>query len=93
MFGEWGFTIGVAAGRPASERIAAAGVPRVDDGWTDAAILAAAFTLPAHLEARRTRLRPTRLADLAIHRYHERAWRRPHAAPGRVAAREAPHRR
>ncbi len=80
-FGEWGWSIAVANGRPASRRIAEApGLP-VDDGWTTKAILEGAFAFPKYFFDGLADIEVSRLGNAAAYRYHQRAWEREQGLP------------
>ncbi len=73
-FGEWGWTIGTVAGRPASARMALAEEAATPDGWLDAAAIAAAFAFPAGFFDGVADIRVNRLGEHAVYGYHQTAW-------------------
>ena len=73
-FGEWGWTIGTVAGRPASARIALAKEAATPDGWLDAAAIAAAFAFPTGFFDGVADIRVNRLGEHAVYGYHQTAW-------------------
>jgi len=73
-FGEWGFTIAVARGRPASRRIAALKALPVDDGWTTREVLLAAFVFAKGQFDGLREIEVNRLGNAATYRYYQRNW-------------------
>ncbi len=74
-FGEWGWTIGTVTGKPASVRIAEAGIDATPDGWLDGPIIAAAFAFPSGFFEALDTIRVNRLGTHAVYDYHQVAWR------------------
>ena len=73
-FGEWGWTIGTLAGRPASARIALAARGATPDGWLDAATIRAAFTFPPGFFDGVADIRVNRLGEHVVYGHHQAAW-------------------
>jgi spermidine synthase len=73
-FGEWGFTIAVARGRPASRRITALKALPVDDGWTAREVLLAAFAFAKGQFDGLSEIEVNRLGNGAVYRYYQRDW-------------------
>jgi len=73
-FGEWGFTIAVARGRPASRRIAALKALPVDDGWTTRDVLRGAFAFAKGQFDGIEDIEVNRLGNAALYRYYQRNW-------------------
>ena len=74
-FGEWGWSIGTLAGRPASQRIAQANTT-TPDGWLNEAQLDAAFAFPSGFLDGRADVNVNRLGSHVIYSYHQQAWQR-----------------
>ncbi|MEJ2417193.1 MAG: hypothetical protein P8Y45_09730, partial [Exilibacterium sp.] len=68
-FGEWGWSIGVKTGAPASRRIVAAALP-VKNGWVSRQQLLAAFVFAPDYYAGKEALRVNTLNSQVIYRYH-----------------------
>ena len=73
-FGEWGWTLGTLAGRPASARIALAARGPTPDGWLDAATIHAAFTFPPGFFDGAADIRVNRLGEHVVYGHHQAAW-------------------
>ncbi len=73
-FGEWGWSIGTVAGKPASARIAAAKAAPTPDGWLDRALIEAAFAFPNGFFDEVEGIRVNRLGSHAVYDYHQQAW-------------------
>ncbi len=80
-FGEWGWSIAVANGRPASRRIAETARLPVDDGWTTKAVLQGAFAFPRNFFDGLDAIEVSRLGNAAAYRYHQQAWEREQGLP------------
>ena len=75
-FGEWGWTIGVKAGAPASARIANAASLPVDNPWISQQQLLAAFVFAPTYYQRMDKVNVNRLGSHTLYRYHHDAWRK-----------------
>ena len=75
-FGEWGWTIGTPAGKPASVRIAEADAGPTPDGWLTGRAAAAAFTFPNGFFDGADEVRVNRLGSHTVYGYHQEAWGR-----------------
>lgn len=73
-FGEWGWTIAVPHGLPASERLRRLERLPVDDGWTSKPVLLGAFAFPKGTFRGVEDIEVTRLGNAAVYRYYQRAW-------------------
>ena len=73
-FGEWGFTIAVSRGRPASRRIAALKSLPVDDGWTTREVLRGAFAFAKGQFDGIEDIEVNRLGNAALYHYYQRNW-------------------
>ncbi len=75
-FGEWGWTIAVPAGSPASQRLRQ--LPRlpVDDGWSTKEWLLAAFAFSKGFFSERESIRINRLNSTVLYDYYRQGWRR-----------------
>ncbi len=73
-FGEWGWTVAVPLGAPASARIRA--LPRlpVDDGWTTREVMLGAFAFPRDFRAGLDAIDINRVGTAAIYRYYQKDW-------------------
>lgn len=75
-FGEWGWTIGTVAGKPASARIAESAPGALPDGWLTREIVLAAFEFPQGYRADADAIAINRLGSHAVYGYHQQAWGR-----------------
>ena len=75
-FGEWGWTLGTPAGKPASVRIAEAGAGPTPDGWLTGQAAAAAFVFPNGFFHGMDEVRVNRLGSHTVYGYHQEAWGR-----------------
>jgi spermidine synthase len=74
-FGEWGWTIGVKTGAPASARIAEVGTLPVEDGWVSRQQLLAAFVFSPTYYQGREAVELNQLGQHNLYHYHRDAWR------------------
>ncbi len=75
-FGEWGWSIGVKTGAPASERIArSTGLP-VAHPWVSRQQLLAAFVFAPNYYERRDAVKVNTLGSHVVYAYHRDAWRK-----------------
>ena len=75
-FGEWGWTLATPAGKPASVRIAEAGVGPTPDGWLSGRSAAAAFVFPNGFFRGMDEVRVNHLGSHTVYGYHQQAWGR-----------------
>ena len=73
-FGEWGFTIAVPRGRPASQRIASLEALPVDDGWTTPEVIRGAFAFAKGQFDGVEDIEVNRLGTAALYRYYQHNW-------------------
>ena len=73
-FGEWGFTIAVPRGRPATRRIAALKTLPIDDGWTTPEVVRGAFAFAKGQFDGLEDIEVNRLGTAALYRYYQRNW-------------------
>ena len=75
-FGEWGWTLGTPAGKPASVRIAEAGAGPTPDGWLTGQAATAAFVFPNGFFHGMDEVRVNRLGSHTVYGHHQEAWGR-----------------
>ena len=79
-FGEWSWTIGTLAGKPASARVAEAVAEAeaepTPDGWLTGRAITAAFAFPSGFFRDADEVRVNRLGSHAVYGYHQEAWGR-----------------
>ena len=73
-FGEWGWTVAVAHGAPASQRLRQLTALPVDDGWTTKELLLAAFAFPKGFFDGLEDIEVNRLGNAAVYRYYQKSW-------------------
>ena len=73
-FGEWGFTVAVSRGQPASKRIATLKSLPVDDGWTTPEVLRGAFAFAKGQFEGIENIEVNRIGNAALYRYYQRNW-------------------
>jgi spermidine synthase len=74
-FGEWGWTIGVKQGLPASSRIAAFEALPVDNSWLSVQQILAAFVFAPSYYNGLDNIDINELGSRAVYRYHHLGWR------------------
>ena len=75
-FGEWGWTIGVPMGKPASERIQALEKLPVPDKWVSKDLMLAAFVFSPSFYADAAQVEANTLGSRRVYRYHHEAWQK-----------------
>ena len=73
-FGEWGWTVAVPLGAPASARIRALSRLPVDDSWTTREVMLGAFAFPKNFRAGLDAIDINRIGTAAIYRYYQNDW-------------------
>ncbi|MGB0747392.1 MAG: polyamine aminopropyltransferase [Magnetospiraceae bacterium] len=73
-FGEWGWTIAVPQGRPASQRLAESTHPLPSGFWATKSFLKAAYEFPEGFLAAAEGLEPNTLGSHRMYLLHQKAW-------------------